>query len=400
MILATRGGGSVEVRDANASAFVSPVPRAGLAGDVRGDVVGLPVVLAAGRLISEAVAGMGLCVYETSGGESRKESTDSWQARLFEQPNEIMSPFQLVRHWAWSLMFAGNSVSLKVKSAGEVVELWPWNPADVTIRRAGNGLVYDLRDGSGKVARVDRSQVLHIPGLTTGDPLVGRSLIDLAGPSLRKHLYAETYHRRFYENDATPGGLLTTAGSLSREQRTELRESWQSRHQGSGNAGKLAVLDKGATYQSIGMSPRDSQFVEMAKFSVQEIARIFGVPAGFLGDPEAPPARDMESESRRFLTFGLAPWVNMIEQGLVADRDLFPAGANLEPEFDVDDIARSDIKARYEAYLIARQGGWLNINEIREEEDLAPIDGGEDYQATPVGGAPNLQAGGMTNGAA
>ena len=36
-------------------------------------------------------------------------------------------------------------------------------------------------------------------------------------------------------------------------------------------------------------------------------------------------------------------------------------------------------KARYEAYATARQWGWLSVNDIRDLENLNPVEGGDIY---------------------
>lgn len=396
MILRSRGA-RVEVRAANAAAFAPPpvVPWSQASGT--GDPTGLPVVLAAGRLISESIAGMGVCVYQDTEDEHRVPF-DGWQKSLMDRPNEMMTQFQVVSHWVWSMLFHGGALSLKAKAKGEVVELWPLDPMSWKPRRSGGSLVFDVHTDGGTVT-LDRSQALYIPGRITNDPLVGRSLIEIAAESFRKHLHAEVYQRRFYENDATPGGLVTTDQPLTKQQRDELTEAWSARHQGPQNAGRIAVLSRGASFQSIGIAPRDAQLVEMARFTVQEIARIFNVPVSLLGDVDAPPVRDMEQEMRRFLQMSLAPWMEAIAQALELDRDLFPAGSPLEVEFDSDEFVKADLTARSAFYTAARQAGWLSNNDIRRMEDLPAIEGGDVYQETPVGGAPNLQPGGMDNAA-
>ncbi len=54
-----------------------------------------------------------------------------------------------------------------------------------------------------------------------------------------------------------------------------------------------------------------------------------------------------------------------------------------------DAVLRPDIQTRYDAYRLARQGGWVTANEIREKENLPPHAQGDELQVTPVGGAPN-----------
>ena len=63
-----------------------------------------------------------------------------------------------------------------------------------------------------------------------------------------------------------------------------LRKSWNARHQGPDNAGKVAVFDGGMTWQQIGMSMDDAQYLELQKFSVGDIARIFLVPPHKVGE--------------------------------------------------------------------------------------------------------------------
>lgn len=48
-------------------------------------------------------------------------------------------------------------------------------------------------------------------------------------------------------------------------------------------------------------------------------------------------------------------------------------------EHDLAGLMRGDMKARYEAYRIGREWGWLSPNEIRAWENLREIDGGGEY---------------------
>jgi len=93
----------------------------------------------------------------------------------------------------------------------------------------------------------------------------------------------------------------------------------------------------------------------------------------------------------RFLKLDLAPRLARIEQAFRADRDFFGIDTDQFPEFLADAVLRPDVKTRYEAYRLARQGGWLAPNEIRDRENLPPKEGGDEIQETPVGGAPNPQ---------
>lgn len=351
--------------------------------------LGLPAALAAVRLLAEAVASMPLVVHRVE-GDVTERAPGSWQWRLVhDEPNPDMSPFQVWSHVVASLNTAGNALLLKGKSRGRVAALWPLPPSRFSIVKRGGRLVFRVR-GDGGVAELGSDQVLHVPGILVDDPQIGVSPVAAHRNALGTALALEEFQGRFFENDASPGGLITTQGPMRREQRELLREAWEARHRGGRAAGRVAVLDNGASFEQIGLGLRDAQFVEAMQFNVAEIARIFNLPAALLGAADAGGVPGTpEQDNIRFLQKSLLPWMRRIEDALRADPDLFGAGQQLRPAFVPDALLRPDTASRYDSYVKARQAGWLSANEIRALENRPPVEGGDEVQETPVGGAPN-----------
>lgn len=75
--------------------------------------------------------------------------------------------------------------------------------------------------------------------------------------------------------DPLPFGVLVYPGILKDTER--VRTSWNAAYGGSSNAHKVAVLEEGMTYAPISISPNEAQFLEIRKFQINEIARIFRV---------------------------------------------------------------------------------------------------------------------------
>jgi hypothetical protein len=50
----------------------------------------------------------------------------------------------------------------------------------------------------------------------------------------------------------------------------------------------------------------------------------------------------------------------------------------------LDGLLRGDILSRYQAYAVGRQWGWMSINDIRQLENMNPIDEGGDEYLTPM----------------
>ena len=85
---------------------------------------------------------------------------------------------------------------------------------------------------------------------------------------------------------------------------------------------------------------------------------------------------NIEHQQIEYVTHTLRPWLVRWEQEL--QRKIY-MDDNLFPQFIVDGLLRGDTKTRYDSYKVARETGWLSVNEIRELENLNPIDGGDQY---------------------
>lgn len=365
---------------------------------------GLPAVMACIRLISETAASLPLEIYQTIDGVTTEPEAYAQQANLLgREPNEHSSSFNTWVHTFGAMLGWGNAFLLKSKSKGQVVALYPLDPSRVTPAVEDGELVFYVRNtnqpNDPKGTRLTRDEILHIPGLLLSDPYIGVSPISVHRHMLGNALAQQEYAGRYYANDGSPGGVITVQGQMTKEKREEIREAWESRHRGSTAAHRVAVLTGGATFDTVGINLRDAQWAEGNLTNAQEIARMFGIPASMIDAMSFNHASTPEQDQQRFL-MRLAPWLRRVESALESDTDLFPdmdvAGQpDNDPcvRFNTDHLVRADIHARFAAYTSARQGGWMSANEIREMENLAPVEGGDTVQATPVGGAPNPDGG-------
>ena len=161
-----------------------------------------------------------------------------------------------------------------------------------------------------------------------------------------------------------------------------LRESWNAAYGGSGNSGKVAVLEEAMTFTPISMPNNEAQFLETRKFQVAEICRIYRVPPHLVGDLEHATFSNIEHQGISFAVHTIRPWLVRIEQAI--NRALFSEKekGRYYVQFNMDGLMRGDYKSRMEGYAIARQNGWMSANDIRELENLNPLpeeEGGNAY---------------------
>ena len=339
------------------------------------------------RILSEAVAGLPLHLYEyTESGSKEKAAEHPLYFLLHDEPNPEMTSFVFRETLMTHLLLWGNAYAQLIRNGkGEVLALYPLMPDRMSVDRDEKGRLYyeylisndDAPTMKGSTVRLQPADVLHIPGLGF-DGLVGYSPIAMAKNAIGMAIACEEYGAKFFANGAQPSGVLEHPGTIKDPSR--VRESWTQTFGGSQNANKVAVLEEGMKYTPISISPDQAQFLETRKFQINEIARIFRVPPHMVGDLEKSSFSNIEQQSLEFVKYTLDPWVSRWEQSMV--RSLLTAEEKKRYfiKFNVDGLLRGDYQSRMNGYATARQNGWMSANDIRELEnmDLIPEELGGD----------------------
>lgn len=335
-------------------------------------------VYACVRVLAETIASLPLNVYRITKDGKEKAYDHPLYYILHDRANEEMTSFTFRETMMTHLLLWGNAYAeIEYDQMGNVKGLWPLMPDSTTVERnEKNELQYRvvLPDGTGAI--LPKERVLHIPGLGFNG-ITGLSPIAMARESIGLSLAAEEFGARFFGNGAKPGGVLEHPGKLSKEAVEKLRNSWNQMHQGLSNQHRIAILEEGMSYKQIGIPPEDAQFLQTRKFQIEEIARIYRVPLHLIQDLEHATFSNIEHQSIDFVVHTIRPWLVRWEQAI--NCKLFGTSTKFFAEFNVEGLLRGDIKSRYEAYAIARQWGFMSVNEIRAMENFNSIPNGDIY---------------------
>ncbi len=332
------------------------------------------------RILSEAVAGLPLHLYQyTDNGSKEKAVEHPLYFLLHDEPNPEMTSFVFRETLMTHLLLWGNAYAQIIRNGkGEIMALYPLMPDRMTVDRDEKGRLYyeymvssdDAPTIKGSTVKLPPSEVLHIPGLGF-DGLVGYSPIAMAKNAIGMAIACEEYGAKFFANGAQPSGVLEHPGTIKDPSR--VRESWTQTFGGSQNANKVAVLEEGMKYTPISISPEQAQFLETRKFQINEIARIFRVPPHMVGDLEKSSFSNIEQQSLEFVKYTLDPWVSRWEQSIVRSLLTTEEKKQYFVKFNVDGLLRGDYQSRMNGYAIGRQNGWMSANDIRELENLDRI---------------------------
>jgi HK97 family phage portal protein len=230
-------------------------------------------------------------------------------------------------------------------------------------------------------------EMLHFVGLSF-DGVKGQSPLDALRDAIGMGIAAQQFGAEFFANGANMGGVLTHPGRLTDDQIKRLKDSWNRSNAGLGKSNGTAVLEEGMKYERIGIPPDAAQFLQSRRFTVEDIARAFRVPPAMLAEMSNSSTRaNVEEQAISFVRDTMNPYIARFETEF--NRKLFREDelGTYYVRFTVDGLLRGDIKTRYSSYSIARQWGWLSVNDIRDLENLNPIEGGDTY-LSPLNMAP------------
>lgn len=316
--------------------------------------------------IAGAVGSLPLPVYERD-GEYRKRASGSPAWRLLhDEPNPDMASDEWAEITSSHIELWGNSYQYMVKdSRGEVIQLWPLAPERLQVTRDPDGRKLFLIEG--EIFRDDT--ILHIRGLSS-DGLLGYSPIQLARNAIANGLAQEKFQGRFLKADGKPSVLLRHPNDLKPEAAERLKSSWDSIKEGG-----TAVLEEGIEVERWTMPLEDAQFIEQMEFSDKRIAQIFLLPPGRLGAKSGASQQysTVAMENLHFVTYTLQRRLRRIESALNRERGIFPDRSTF-CEFLIDGLLRGDQKERYQAYLIGKKAGFLDVEDIRPKENLPRLE--------------------------
>lgn len=280
-----------------------------------------------------------------------------------------------VSHMVTSLALHGNAYALIERDqTGKIVALRPLNPryVMVTVNRSTHGLVFYV-DGETKTA----NDVLHahLQPLVVSEPL-GLGPLQAARMDLEGARQTRDFAAQWFDGTGSPTGILSSQTTLTPAAVKAARNAWNGIDENGNkipddvNPSRIKVLS-GFTYQHLGISPKDAQWIEAQEFSILQIARLFGIPSTLmLASPSGGSMSysNIEQDWLSFTRFTLMQYLKPLEDAL---SECIVRGQQVR--FNLEGLLRSDTSTRYGSYATALDKGFLTVNEVRALEGRPPL---------------------------
>jgi HK97 family phage portal protein len=323
-------------------------------------------------------------VYERMPNGGRRLARDKREyALLHDRPSLEDTAYTFRHKLMGNLLLWGNAYAqIETDGRGMLKALWPYHPSQVRIAYgAGRGdyhyIVTGQVGGDFVQQKVLPGDMLHLRGFCH-EGIEGLSVIQNYRRGLGLAAATEIFASNFYKNGARPSGVLMYPRKLQEGSAARLSDSFDAKHGGTSNSGKTVVLEEGTTYIPLSVPQNDAQFIETRRMGRAEIAGLFRLPTMLVpgSDDKAPTYASGEMFNRQLLDFTLRDdltlWQNEFNSKIFGYGDFYC-------EFDLRDLLRADDAGRAQYWKARWEVGSISANEIREDENENPIDGGDKY---------------------
>lgn len=301
--------------------------------------------------------------------------------RLLDSPNPFLTRGDLWRATETYLGLWGSAFwGLERDESGRVAEIWPLRSDRMRVvpdsRKYVKGFVY-VGNGRQLVSYV-AEDVVWIHYFNPLDEYAGLSPMAPLRLSADMGLDALRASRHSLTNESVPGLFIETSDTPTDEEVREFYDRWESRFKGADNVRRPALLSGGMKAANLGFSPRDMEYLQTLRWSLEDVSRVYGVPKPMLGDIERITFSNFQTARTLFWQDTIVPQL-MFYQEALNQRLLSALGdPSLFVEFDTGAVealqeSENDRAKRRQMYV---NSGIMTVNEVRREMNLPPVEGG------------------------
>lgn len=334
----------------------------------------LSTAYACTNLLSNSVALLPIKIVKYVDGRKVEVNDHPLQKILNLTPNKKYNKFNFFKLLIESVILNGNGyVYIERDEKLNVKSLQLIDPSYVTPLPQEDGSVKYLV--SGMKAAVDSVNMIHI-FQHCDEMFNGISVIKYASMALAGAYSKERHSDNFFKGGAGLMGVLKASAPLTDAQKTQIAQSWEKSISKTASGG-VAILPQGLDFQSISVSPEDSQLLEARAYDVVQICRFFNVSPLKVFDYSHMSYSSLEQVSLSYLQDSVLPYTQLLEDEL--NKKLFKPSevGQYGIDFDYTAIVQADKKAEADYYRQLLVNGILSINEVRDKMGYSPIE--EDY---------------------
>ena len=343
------------------------------------EAISLPPVFAAINFYAASLAGLSQKVYRRNPPGEPDAEIDHPVAKLLNRAaNDDMTAYD-TRQVVHAEQFGPGRGYLYIERdpSGVPINLFPLEFKRTTVRRDGRGrLFFDYCRTDGRVLSYPGADVIDLAFARCADMISSLSPVLTCAGALRQGLNASRYAlTTFGRNGIPPYTLEGPMPSADAARRASDDVAKVARRQAD-DGRPILPIPAGFKLTRLGADPDKMQLTEVQVFTVQQVARIYGLPPVFLQELSTGTFGNVEQQDLHLIKHSLAKRAKQSDEQY--SLKLFGRDSDLYVKSDLDELARGVFKDRIEALARAIQTAQMTPNEARDLSGRAPLAGGDE----------------------
>lgn len=331
----------------------------------REKVMTLPAVNGAVDFISNCVACMPVKLYKEKDGKVEEQFKDPRVKMLNGDTGDTLDGFQMKKAMVTDYLLGKGGYAYIRKSRNDVTGLFYVEDRYITIMKVYEPIFKDYEIFVGGFEKGNEKQFgTYKPWQfikilrNTKDGASGKGYTVEVSKALETAYQTLLYQLGMVSTGGNKKGFLKSQHKLAKEEIETLKKAWKNLYDN--NKESVVVLNNGVEFQEASNTAVETQLNQSKRTLNDEINNLFHI---------------YPNDFERTFKEAIYPVIRAFETALNRDLLLEKEKKNFFFEFDVKEIMRVNIKERYEAYKLAKETGWITLNEIRKDENREYIEG-------------------------
>lgn len=327
----------------------------------------IPTVAACITLIADRIAALPIKLYRKE-AEKVTEILDDSRIRLLNgDTGDTLNATEMRKRWVRDYFLGKGAYTYIHRTVtNEITGIYYVDEADVSVLANVDPIFKDYRitvNGRSYFSYEFIKILRNSKGLGTGTSIIAENPLALA-------VYFNTmkFENANIRKGGNKRGFLKAASKLSKAALEELKEAWKKLYSNSDDKeDNIVLLNDGVDFKESSSTSVELQLNENKQTNAAELCKLFCMPMSVLNG-----TADKAAVSQ-FVQNCLMTIINTIEAALDHDFLTENEKADMYWAFDTTELTRGDFAERMNAYAVAYQNNFYQLDEIREREDLPPL---------------------------
>lgn len=339
------------------------------------------------NFLANSIAQLPLKVYTRDGETDRRRDRDSKAARVLYRPNADQTSYEFIRALAveyfvfgtvyvWVLPDPDADLQLRILPSEWIVKTeYKTNYAPSVIRVCP--------EAGGTAVDVPASEFVQFRTYSAGSPGGFISPISALRGTLQEQIEAGRFRKELWSSSGRlnaqiirPKDVQPWDDETRKRFVTAFRESWGA---GGSKAGSIPLMEDGMEIKPFQTSFKEQQWAESIQLSRESVAAAYGLNPALLWHTGTQTYASAKDNARALYAECLGPVLQMLQQRI--NSFLLPrlgAAPGTYVEFDLNEKLKGSFEERASILQSAVGGPWMTRNEARADNNLPPIEGGDD----------------------